>query len=83
MWFFNRKVEKIKIICERCKNEFEKYPAFYGRLCDKCLEIKTEEERVKREASYCKDREHNYLGIYHQSNEIIVWKCSKCGKENL
>ena len=81
MWFFNRKVETMKIICKECNQEFEKYPAEMRDLCDKCFEEEVEKQRIEREEKYCKDREHNYLGTYHIEYGMIVWVCSKCGKE--
>ncbi len=84
--FFNifkvkEKVKKLEIVCKNCGKTFYKFPAEFRKLCDICYEIVCRKEQKQKEKIYCKNREHNYLGVYHHCYEVIIWRCSKCGKE--
>lgn len=77
-WIKNELINRApnrKIYCWKCDMKREKEKRDEKR--DKEIKI----QRKKKEKMYCKDREHNYLGIYHIYWERIVYVCSKCGKE--
>jgi len=89
------KKNKTFVICKDCgiegwvKNELINRAPNRGIYCWECdvkrEEKKSEKKRIKElkeeEKTYCKDKEHNYLGVYHVYWKRIVYVCSKCGKQ--
>jgi hypothetical protein len=75
--------QKVFIKCSKCGIDDWRWKIGYKGedLCQKCLEEKHQEEykleKEKRESAYCKNGEHDYIGITQYGHSYI---CSKCGK---
>ncbi len=93
--YFEKNNNETFVICKDCgveqwvENELiNRAPnrKFYCWECDiKREKIKNWREAIKiqkeLEKTYCKDKEHNYSGVYNTYRERVEWVCSKCGKE--
>jgi len=92
---WNKFRDKTFITCKDCGIKRWVKNALINRAPNRriyCWECDTKREQVKnnqkeikrqksREKTYCKNREHNYIGIYNEYTGVVEYVCSKCGKK--